>query len=188
VASETEYQHIEAIQFDELQTIEHTKCKPLSIAMAVSVSDRKILGFQVSKMPATGHLAKRSRKKYGVRPDHRRRGLVSLFKPLHKRLPPTIQIRSDECPYYLPVVNRYFPSATYRQFKGRKSAVHGQGELKKGVRDPLFAINHTFAMLRANISRLIRKTWCTTKKISRLIDHLTLYIWLHNEKLTARLC
>ena len=24
------------IQFDELQTIEHTKCKPLSVAMAVS--------------------------------------------------------------------------------------------------------------------------------------------------------
>ena len=188
IKSEHEYNHIDAIQFDELQTIEHTKCKPLSIAMAVSVSERKILGFQVSKMPATGHLAKISRKKYGIRPDQRKRGLGTLFKALAKRLPPTINIRSDECTYYRSTVNRYFPHATYQQFKGEKGCVHGQGELKKTVRDPLFCINHTFAMLRANINRLIRKTWCTTKKISRLMDHLTLYMWLHNSKLTPRRC
>ncbi len=57
------------IQFDELQTIEHTKYKPLSVVMAVCKESRQIVGFQVSKMPATGHLAKLSRKKYGSRPD-----------------------------------------------------------------------------------------------------------------------
>ena len=44
-------------QFDDLQTIEHTKCKPLSVTMAVETETRKILGFEVSKMPATGHLS-----------------------------------------------------------------------------------------------------------------------------------
>lgn len=180
------FKDITAIQFDELQTIEHTKCKPLSVAMAVSKKDRKILGFQVSKMPATGHLAAISRKKYGFRPDNRIAGLQSLFEHLQLFLKDNIEISSDECPYYKPTVKTYFPKATYRQFKGEKSSISAQGELKKTVRDPLFSMNHTFAMLRANINRLIRKTWCTTKKISRLIHHLSIYIWVHNNILTGK--
>ena len=73
----------------------------------------------------------------------------------------------------------------YNQFKGEKSTVSGQGELKKVAKDPLFSINHTFAMLRANVNRLIRKTWCTTKKMARLIDHLSIYVWMHNTVLVT---
>ena len=32
----TQYQSISSIQFDELITIEHTKCKPLSVGMVVA--------------------------------------------------------------------------------------------------------------------------------------------------------
>ena len=39
---------IKNIQFDELQTIDHTKCKPLSVAVAVGPFTRKILDIQVS--------------------------------------------------------------------------------------------------------------------------------------------
>ena len=172
------------VQFDELQTIQHTKLKPVSVAMAVSKNTRKILGFQVSSMPATGHLAEKSRKKYGPRADNRKKGLQTLFRDLSSYLGPNIYFSSDECTYYAPVVKRYFPQARYRQFKGEKSANTGQGELKKTRHDPLFTINHTFAMLRANINRLIRKTWCTTKKMSALADHLAIYAWVHNHKLT----
>ena len=47
---------IKTFQFDEWQTIEHAKCKPLSVAAAVFVEHRKILGVEVSSMPATVHL------------------------------------------------------------------------------------------------------------------------------------
>ena len=181
---QVDYQHVTAIQFDELQTIEHTKCKPLSVAMAVSEGGRKILGFRVSRMPATGHLARISRRKYGPRKDERYEGLCDLFQELEGFLSPDISIKSDMAPYYESVVRTYFPKAKHQQFKGEKSAVYGQGELKRVKRDPLFSINHSFAMLRANINRLIRKTWCTTKKISRLIDHLSIYTWVHNIKIT----
>ena len=180
-----QYSNVESIQFDELQTIEHTKCKPISVALAVTHSERKIIGFRVSRMPATGHLARVSRRKYGFRPDDRVAGLAHLFSELKSILSPNIHIRSDKCPYYLPVIQRYFPKAEYHQFKGEKCAVIGQGELKKSKRDPLFSINHTFAMLRANINRLVRKTWCTTKNIARLMDHITVYMWVHNTKLTG---
>jgi len=180
-----DYTDVTAIQFDELQTTEHSKCKPLSVAMAVSENSRKILGFTVSVMPATGHLAKIARKKYGFRRDDRRQGLTALFKHLRSNFDDTLTFRSDECLYYQPILKRYFPKSTYHQFKGEKSAISAQGELKKVVQDPLFWINHTFAMLRANINRLIRKTWCTTKQRARLIDHISIYAWVHNSILTS---
>ena len=78
--SDLDFQNISAIQFDELQTIEHTKCKPLSVALAVSEKNRKIIGFRVSQMPATGHLAAISRKKYGYRQDYRVEAMMDLFE------------------------------------------------------------------------------------------------------------
>ena len=82
------------------------------------------------------------------------------------------------------VVKKYFPTANYNQYLGQKGCVAGQGELKKAAFDPIFSINHTFAMMRANVSRLIRKTWNTTKKVDGLIDHLNIYVWMHNTQRT----
>ena len=56
----------------------------------------------------------------------------------------------------------------------------GQGELKKLRFDPLFSLNHTCAMLRANINRLFRRTWCTTKKAACLKRHVAVYVRFHN--------
>ena len=179
-----QYASITAIEFDELQTIEHTKCKPLSIALAVAKTNRKILGFRVSKMPATGHLAAISRKKYGKRPDERKAQMKALFNELTHILAPNITISSDECPFYSCIINQYFPKSNYKQFLSKKGSIAGQGELKKIQFDPIFSINHTFAMMRANISRLIRRTWNTTKKIQPLIDHINIYVWMHNNQKT----
>ena len=151
------YHSVDHIQFDELQTIEHTKLKPLSVAMAVSKNERKIFGFRVSSMPATGHLAKISRKKYGVRPDHRKAGLNDLFNDLSRLLSPNITISSDECSFYNGVVRSYFPKAMVNQHTGKKGSVAGQGELKKTRFDPIFSINHTFAMLRAKLADSFEK-------------------------------
>ena len=116
------------------QSLEHTKCKPLSVAMAVSKNERKILGFKVSSMPATGHLAKISRKKYGARPDHRKAGLTDLFNDLSHFLSPTITVSSDECSFYNGVVRQYFPKAIVNQHTGKKGSVAGPRRAKK---DPI---------------------------------------------------
>ena len=177
---------IKAIQFDELQTIEHTKCKPLSVAVVVVPFTRKILGIEVSIMPATGHLAKIARKKYNFRPDLRIIGLQKLFKKITPMLAKNAYIYSDKHPFYGPVIAHICPQALHIQTKGDKATIAGQGELKKGWKDPLFYINQTLAMLRANINRLIRRTWCTTKCIDRLRDHLAIYMSIHNSVLTNK--
>ena len=57
---------LKQLQFDELQTIEHTKCKPLAVAVAVTEKTRKILAITVSSMPATGHLSHIAKKSMGI--------------------------------------------------------------------------------------------------------------------------
>lgn len=171
---------IERIQFDDLETSEHSKCKPLSVALAVEEKSRIILGFQVSQMPAKGLLARNAVKKYGYRPDERSQGWNRLFESLKPLVQPDACWSSDENPHYPRHLKAHHPKAEHRTFKGRRGCVVGQGELKSGGFDPLFSLNHTCAMLRANMNRLFRRTWCTTKNRQGLIDHLSLYVHYHN--------
>jgi len=181
--NETKYQEV---QFDDLETHEHTKCKPLSVALAVSKKSREILGFQVSRMPANGPLARIARRRYGKRSDQRPEGWNELFRNLQSTVHPQATFESDENPHYPKFVKRYFKNATHLRHPGQRGAVTGQGELKKIRFDPLFSLNHTCAMLRANLNRLFRKTWCTTKTIEGLIDHLSLYVRYHNSVLLPK--
>ena len=171
------------IQFDELETFEHTKMKPLSVPLAVDAKTRRILAFDVCRMPAKGPLAERSRSKYGIRKNERPNALSQMMKALKPWVGPKTVLRSDSHPYYPPAVRRHFPKAQHLQEESRSGCITGQGELKEGRWDPLFSINHTCAMLRANVSRLIRRTWCTTKKPLALKHHVAIYVRLHNEVL-----
>jgi hypothetical protein len=171
------------IEFDDLETFEHSKCKPLSVTLAVEADTRRILGLEVSKMPAKGRLSRRSRVKYGRRSDQRRAARERLLKRVAELAKKDATIKSDSNPHYRSSVERYFPEGKYLQFLGKRGAIVGQGELKKVRFDPLFSLNHTCAKLRADVNRLIRKTWCTTKRPDRLEAHLILYANYHNKNL-----
>ena len=171
----------EFIQFDDMETFEHTKLKPLAIPLVVSEKERYILGVSVASMPAKGPLAALSKSKYGPRPDHRLeawRTALNLAKPCLNTQ--HLVLTSDMHVSYPKVIKEILPKAVHIRKKSRRACVAGQGELKKGGHDPLFSLNHTAAMHRANINRLIRKTWCTTNRPDRLLSHLWLYMLWHN--------
>lgn len=168
------------IEFDDLETMEQTKLKPLSVTMAVESGSRRILGFRVARMSAKGRLAHRSVQKYGRRRDERRQKRRSLLREIAPFLTPDAKLKSDENPHYGTDVAEIFPGHPYLVFPGLRGCVTGQGELKATPCDPLFSLNHTCAMLRANINRLFRRTWNTTKRADRLALHLTLYCLYHN--------
>lgn len=172
------------VQFDDIETFEHTKYKPLSITLAVT-PERHILGFKVSRMPAKGHLAEESRQKYGIRRDQRRKALTELLTSLKEVVDDKALFRTDQNPLYPSPLRTVFPNATHETCLGRRGCIVGQGELKKIPWDPLFSLNHTAAMLRANINRLFRRTWCTTKVPERLSEHLDIYVSFHNRVLLA---
>jgi transposase-like protein len=176
---------VNQVQFDDLITLEHTKCKPLAISLAVDAPSRRILGFEVSRIPASGPLAEISRRKYGQRPNERPNGLQNLLSKIGNVLEAAASFSSDEDLLYAALVRRQYPHAVHHRYPGGRGCVTGQGELKKLRFDPLFALNHTCAMLRANINRLFRRTWCTTKKKECLEQHLAVYMDFHNRILLA---
>lgn len=168
-----------SLQFDELETIHHTKCKPLSIALAVN-EHYQLIGAQVAEMPAKGRLAEFSRKKYGQRKDERPAKLHQLFTRIKEELhlSPAL-IESDQKPGYVQIVKRHFPDTAYEQHKST-DRVRLQDRLHEKMNkkrfDPLFAVNQKCALLRSHIKRLARRSWCTTKKPENLQLHLDLFI------------
>ncbi len=169
------------VQFDDMETFEHTKFKPVSITLAVENRSRRILSFECSPMPARGLLAKKARFKYGRRKDERPDGRKVLFTKLKSIVSDDCTFMSDQNPHYPPDIKKYFKDHKYQQFKGRRGCIVGQGELKRGGFDPLHTLNHTCAMIRDNLKRMSRRTWCTTKKIEELRNHLAIYVLYHNE-------
>lgn len=170
----------QTILLDEMESFEHTKCKPLTMPIAVEEGTRKILALRVGKIAAKGHLAEISRRKYGPRRCERRRCLQELLSELKACLNPKGSIKSDESRHYPLPIKAKFPEVRHIAFKGQRGAVVGQGELKKDGFDPLFTLNHTYAMIRDNLKTLSRRTWCTTKRPDRLESLLYTYAAFHN--------
>jgi transposase-like protein len=168
------------LQFDDLETAEHTKCKPISICLAVDPKSRKVLSFQAARMPAKGRLVHIALHKYGPRKDERPQAWDLQMRSLKPYVLPHAVFTSDENPHYPKYVQSHHPRVKHIRVKGGRGAIAGQGELKKLVYDPLFSLNHTCAMFRANINRLFRRTWCISKTLEGLIDHCWLYIVHHN--------
>lgn len=173
------------VEFDELETFEHTKCKPVSVPLMVEAKTRRILLIDVAQMPAKGPLARISRKKYGYRADHRPTKIRALLERSRDLISENAHIRSDSNPVYPFLIKSTLPKALHQQILGGRGAITGQGELKKLKFDPIFSLNHTCAMFRAHLARLIRRTWNTTKKIDRLHGHLVIYAVEHNRRLAT---
>lgn len=173
------------IQIDEMESIEHTKLKPLTIPLCVS-EDFKILGLNVGKIPAKGHLAEISRIKYGERGNEREKVLREMFTHLKdqlKLLPLTIT--TDSHPLYPKLIKEYFPEALHisvvsRKMKEKKRELIHQNSAKK-IFDPMFALNQRCAKIRSDLRRMTRRSWCTTKNIENLKKHLCLYQIYNNE-------
>ena len=177
---------IHNLLIDDLITKENSKLKPLSVTLAVDEDRRLILATEVSQIPAFGHLAKMAVKKYGKRGDRHFDGLTRLFQKIAPVVSPEALIKSDEHQRYPGFIKSYLPRAKHMTYPSERACVAGQGELKKVKFDPLFIVNHTCALLRANVNRLIRKTWCTTKDPARLTDHLEIFTYFYNEKILVK--
>lgn len=177
---------VKEIQFDDLITKEVSKLLPLSVTIAVDAKRRYILSTEVSQIPSFGHLAKISRNKYGKRKCFHKKGVERTLKSLSSFIDKDTIIVSDMHTNYLSAMKKLYPQNEYQSHQSERAHIAGQGEMKKVRFDPLFAINHTCAMFRANINRLFRKTWCVTKDRKRLQDHIEVFVYFYHQLLQAR--
>lgn len=169
-------------QFDEMETFEHTRKKPLSISLAVEVQEFKdkktnkmqyrsgrIIDAKVASMPCGGHLAALSREKYGMREDGRAAAARSVLGSLLKAsMDGELHVGIDGKTSYPNLFESVLPKASVEVISREKN--------KGSEYDPMFSLNHTCARIRHDLSRMARKSWVTTKNIRGLQDHLDLYV------------
>lgn len=169
--------------FDEMESIEHTKLKPLTIPLCVD-SKYQILAISSAKIPAKGKLASISQSKYGPRPSHRADNVNELLLQLAK-LPHPQNIITDGSALYKKLIRKYFPTTSHlivnsqKLLKLKREKIYSKDY--KLITDPMFPLNQRCAKLRNDIRRLTRRSWCTTKKLENLILHLNLYKLKNNQ-------
>jgi hypothetical protein len=170
--------------FDDLETFEGTKYKPLTVSMVVEDKTRKIVGFRVSTISAKGHLSAVSKKRYGPRRNTSSINRKKLFEQLKSSCAEKCVFKTDMHKDYPKLIRDHFPDAEHQMFRSVRGSLSAQGELKRVGFDPLFSVNHVFAMMRDNIKRLARRTWCNSKKMEFLEKHISIYVDFHNSVLT----
>lgn len=159
-------------QFDEMETFEHTKLKPLSIAFAVRVKTGEIIEAKVAEMNCHGRNAELSQQIYGLRQDTRDAAREDVFKMLAKCQKASLSIVSDAKADYPNIAKKFVPEAKFVQVPSRIA--------KSGGADKMFTLNYTAAKIRNDLSRMARRTWVTTKAQWALQAHLDLYIAYNN--------
>lgn len=175
----------EELQFDEMETFEHTKCKPVSIPLVVTTK-RFILSIGVASQPAKGRLAKISLKKYGPRIDERPLVISNMLSALASKIRSPAFFYTDNNTSYPKYLRHSFPNSNHKTTPGGRSCVAGYGELKKKGWDPIFSLNHTAAMLRDHLATLKRRTWTSTKRLDNLLHLLAIYTVYHNTELSKK--
>ncbi len=163
------------IQFDDMESVEHTKLKPLTLALAVRASTGQIIDARVGTITCK-HRKADSERRYGKRADERTRIRREALESVAMCAKPGATVATDELNHYRRLIAETVPGA-----KHRTHVSSGRRDGCDGGFDPLFRINHTCAKMRADIARLRRKTWCISKLASRLQDHLNLYIAWQNK-------
>ena len=169
------------VQFDEMETFEHTRLKPVAVAIAVRAKTGEVIDIQCSSMAYKGPLAAKAFAKYGPRRDDTRIGCMKVLQSVRKCLEPEQRITTDRHPRYPALIAKCVPTsrhhATCRTYEKTD---------RRNKNDELFTVNYTAAKIRNDLSRMGRRTWITTKKIERLQAHLDLYIaWVNGYCLVA---
>ncbi|MFM8269986.1 MAG: hypothetical protein ACKN9V_07335 [Pseudomonadota bacterium] len=166
--------------FDEMETFEHTKLKPLSIALAVRARTGEVIGAQIAEMNCKGHLAAISQMKYGWRKDNRNVAREDVLRSLNQCSRERLVVVTDKKTDYPKILKKCVPHAEIRQVKRVERLSTKVSVNRSNKYDALFTLNYTCAKIRHDLSRMARKVWVTTKKAERLQAHLNLYIAFNN--------
>jgi len=167
---------------DELETYEHNRrLKPLTVPLLVHKPSHCILHAAVGTLPARKPLSKANQRKLeqlelveGKRRSESRQKVAECFEVLQSVCPTTglVIVNTDEKHTYRALLKDAFGDRLVHE------TTHSSKP--RSYWNPLFVVNHTFAMLRDGLSRLVRRTWAGSKQREKLEWHLWVYIAWRN--------
>ena len=177
---------VSSVQFDEMLSFEHTRLKPLSIALAVQKTGHRVIDIQVAQSHYQGRLSAIALKKYGPRADKSHEARKKVLETIQSQTQTTCHIITDAKPQYKNEVFHYVPTAQLQQINNRGGRLKRLLQSRRqNIKDPMFELNLVAAKIRHNLSRMARKVWVTTKRAEMLQKHLMLFMAYHNEYLIA---
>ena len=154
----------------------------MTVPLLVHLPSRCILHVAVGTLPPRKPLPPRKQKQLeaieteeGAKRKSESRAKVSECFDVLKQITPgegPVTVRTDEKPTYRAILRK--------QFGERLAHQRTNSEEPRTFLNPLFLVNHTFAMLRDGLGRLVRRNWGATKERKKLEWHLWLYIGWRN--------
>jgi hypothetical protein len=167
---------------DELETYEHNRrLKPVTVPVLVHKPSHCILHAAVGTLPPRKPLSPANYEKLeklekveGKRRSESREKVAECFDVLQSVCPTSgpVRVGTDQKHTYRALLKK--------RFGDRLEHETTHSSLPRTIRNPLFVVNHTFAMLRDGLSRLVRRTWAGSKEREKLEWHLWLYIGWRN--------
>jgi transposase-like protein len=171
-----------SFQLDELETFEHSRrLQPLTMPVLIERRSFFVLALETAPLPCRGRLPPAlAEKKRALEARHgkRRSGSSAAVRRCLELLahvhPPAagVQIQTDGKESYARILGQLFGA--------RLEHARCSSQARRDYRNPLFPINHTLAMLRDGISRLVRRSWAASKLRERLERHAWIWVCWRN--------
>jgi hypothetical protein len=169
-------------QLDELETYENSRrLQPVTVPVLIERTSYFVLHAASATLPTRGGLTAKLREKkaererrFGKRRSGSRaavRGAFHVLRRTHTTTAP-ITLHTDRKTSYVSYLAQVLGSRVRHERHSSKAA--------RTYGNPLFPINHTLAMMRDGISRLVRRTWASSKLRERLEWHMWIWIVYRN--------
>lgn len=159
------------IEFDEIETFEHSRHKNLTIALAVRGKNGFILSAKAGRIPSCAANPKAGQAGYRWTANQSPQACLAALAEAGRAARPGVVVAFDGKTTYPGHAKAAIPGCAPQ---GAKSS-SGSGNW-----DPIWKVNHACARMRADLACMARRTWSTTKKMARLQDRLDIWISVAN--------
>ena len=169
-------------QLDELETYEHNRrLQPLTVPVLIHRKSYFVVDLAVAPLPCRGRLSQayaaaklQREQRHGKRRSGSRRAVEACLGTLEAARHPRreLVLETDLKHEYVRSIERVLGAGTPHERTSSKA--------RRDYGNPLFPINHSLAMLRDGVSRLVRRTWAASKQGLRLTHHLWIWVCWRN--------
>ena len=170
-------------QLDELETYEENRrLAPVTVPILIDRHTYFVIGVDAAPLPARGRLSEGDQKKraerearLGRRRNGSRAAVKRTLKIWQEHAAPGVgrMLQTDKKATYNRVLHEVFDPEALAHARVPSSESRNYGNL-------LFPINHTNALFRDSVSRLVRRTWAASKRLEPLRWHLWVFAVFRN--------
>lgn len=168
---------------DELETFETDRLvRPVTVPVLIQRRTLFVVYAETAPLPPRGRLdvfrrlrKERDEREFGPRKCGSRAAVKRTFESLSNVLAPGhfLEIVTDQKGSYRTLIKEIFAAHP-------RNHIQESSKKRRNRANALFPINHTLAMMRDGVSRLVRRSWGASKLRSRLTDHLWIWIVYRN--------